>query len=125
MSETNGNTPTSASMRGGACSPLSGGDGGYGGQSLPGAPALMHGDVREAVNAANRDEAEKTYGEDSVRVLRVVLPGAPTYILISVSTPAVTPPAAVSIGVTRECADSWCGNRSSRVTFNTPAWHAA
>ena len=85
MSETNGNTPTSASMRGGACSPLSGGDGGYGGQSLPGAPALTHGDVWEAVNAANRDEAEKTYGEDSVRVLRVVLPGAPRFDSSSVS----------------------------------------
>lgn len=76
MSETNGNTPTSVSMRGSACSPLSGGDGGCGGQGLPGAPGLTHGDVREAVSAANRDEAEKTYGEDSVRVLRVVSPGA-------------------------------------------------
>lgn len=76
MSETNGNTPTSVSMHGGAYSPLSGGDGGCGGQGLPGAPGLTHGDVWEAVNAANRDEAEKTYGEDSVRVLRVVSPGA-------------------------------------------------
>lgn len=79
MSETNGNTATSASMSGGAYSPLSGGDGGCGGQGFPGTPGLTHGDVREAVNAANRDEAEKTYGEDSVRVLRVVLPGAPRF----------------------------------------------
>jgi hypothetical protein len=35
--------------------------------------------VWEAVNAANRDEVEKTYGEDSVRVLRVVSPGAPRF----------------------------------------------
>jgi hypothetical protein len=41
--------------------------------------------VWEAVNAANRDEAEKTYGEDSVRVLRVVLPGAPRFDSSSVS----------------------------------------
>lgn len=79
MSETNGNTPTSVSMHGGAYSPLSGGDGDCGGQGLPGAPGLTHGDVWEAVNAANRDEVEKTYGEDSVRVLQVVSPGAPRF----------------------------------------------
>lgn len=85
MSETNGNTPTSVSMHGGRCSPLSGGDGGCSGRGLPGAPALTHGDVWEAVNAANHDEAEKTYGEDSVRVLRVVSPGAPRFDSSSVS----------------------------------------
>ena len=79
MSETSGYTPTSVSMRGGSCSPLSGSDGSCGGRGLPGAEGLTHGDVREAVNAANRDEAEKTYGEDSMRVLRVVSPGAPRF----------------------------------------------
>ena len=79
MSETNGNTPTSVSMRGGRCSPQSGDGGGCGGRGLPGAAGLTHGDVWEAVNAANRDEAEKAYGEDSVRVLRVVSPGAPRF----------------------------------------------
>lgn len=79
MSETNGNTPTSMSMRGGACSPLSGGGSDTSDWGTPGAPALTHGDVWEAVNAANRDEEEKTYGEDSVRVLRVVSPGAPRF----------------------------------------------
>lgn len=79
MSEINGNTPNSASMCGGACSPQAGGDGDCGNRGLPGAPGLTHGDVWEAVNAANRDEAEKTYGDDGVRVLRVVLPGAPRF----------------------------------------------
>ena len=79
MSETNGNTATSASMSGGAYSPLSGGDGGCGGQGFPGTPGLTHGDVWEVVNAANRDEAEKTYGEDGVRVLQVVSSGAPRF----------------------------------------------
>lgn len=78
MSETNGNTHTSVSMHGGRCSPQSGDGGGCGGRGLPGAPALTHGDVWEAV-AANRDEAEKTYGEDGVRVLRVAPPGAPRF----------------------------------------------
>ena len=79
MSEANGNTPNSASMCGGAGLPLSGGDGGCGGRDLPGAAGLTHGDVWEAVNAANRDEAEKTYGEDGVRVLRGVLSCAPRF----------------------------------------------
>lgn len=79
MSETNGNTPTSTSMRRGVCSPQVGGGGDHGGRGLPGAEGLTNGDVWEAVNAANRDEAEKTYGEDSVRVLRVVSPGAPRF----------------------------------------------
>lgn len=79
MSETNGNTPTSVSMCGGACSPRARGGSDTGGWGPPGASALTHGDVREAVNSANRDEAEKTYGEDSVRVLRVVSPGAPRF----------------------------------------------
>lgn len=79
MSETNGNTATSASMSGGAYSPLSGGGGGCGGQGFPGTPGLTHGDVWEVVNAANRDEAEKTYGEDGVRVLQVVSSGAPRF----------------------------------------------
>ena len=79
MSEINGNTPNSASMCGGACSPQAGGDGGCGGRDLTGAPGVTHGEVREAINAANRDEAEKIYGEDGVRVLRVVLPGAPRF----------------------------------------------
>lgn len=79
MSETNGNTPTSVSIRGGTCSSRAEGGGGRDGRGLPGAPALTHGDVWEAVNAANRDEVEKTYGEDSVRVLRGVSPGAPRF----------------------------------------------
>lgn len=79
MSETNGNTPTSVSMRGCVGSPRARGGSDTGGWGLPGAPALTHGDVWEAVNATNRDEAEKTYGEDSVRVLRVVSPGAPRF----------------------------------------------
>jgi len=66
-------------MRGGICSPQVGGGGDHGGRELPGAAGLTHGDVWEAVNAANRDEAEKTYGEDSVRVLRVVSLGAPRF----------------------------------------------
>lgn len=45
----------------------------------------MVGDVREAVGTANRDEVEKTYGEDSVRVLRVVLPSAPRFDSSSIS----------------------------------------
>ena len=79
MSETNGNTPTSVSMHGGRCSPQSEGGGGRDGRDLSGVPGLTHGDMWEAVNAANRDEAEKTYGENSVRVLRVVSPGAPRF----------------------------------------------
>lgn len=79
MSETNGNTPTSVSMRRSVGSPRAEGGGGRDGRGFPDAPVLTHGDVWEAVNAANRDEAEKTYGEDSVRVLRVVLPGAPRF----------------------------------------------
>ena len=79
MSETNENTPTSVSMRGCAGSSRSEGGGGRDGQGLSGVPGLTHGDVWEAVNTANRDEAEKTYGEDSVRVLRVVSPGAPRF----------------------------------------------
>lgn len=79
MSETNRNTPTSASMRGGACSSRAEGGGGRDGRDLSGVPGLTHGDMWEAVNAANRDEAEKTYGEDGVRVLRVVSPGAPRF----------------------------------------------
>lgn len=77
MSETNGNTPTSVSIRGCAGSPRA--RGGSNTDEPPGAPALTHGDVWKAVNAANRDEVEKTYGEDSVRVLRVVSPGAPRF----------------------------------------------
>ena len=76
MSETNGNTPTSVSMHRRAGSPRARGGSDTGGWEAPGAAGLTHGDVRKAVNAANRDEAEKTYGEDSVRVLRVVSPGA-------------------------------------------------
>ena len=76
MSETSGNTPTS--MRG-VCSPQVGGGGNHSGRELPGTPGLTHGDVWEAVGAANRDEAENTYDEDSVRVLRVVSPGAPRF----------------------------------------------
>lgn len=79
MSETNGNTPTSASMRRRVGSPRARGGSDTGGWGPPGAPVLTHGDVWEAVNAANRDEAEKTYGEDSVRVLQVVSPGAPQF----------------------------------------------
>ena len=79
MSETSVNTPTSVPMRGRVGSPRARGGSDTGGWGTPGASALTHGDVREAVNAANRDEAEKTYGEDSVRVLRVVLPGAPRF----------------------------------------------
>lgn len=78
MSEINGNTPTSVSMRRRVGSPRARGGSDTGG-GPHGAPALTHGDVWEAVNAANRDEAEKTYGEDSVRVLRVVSPGAPRF----------------------------------------------
>ena len=59
MSETNRNTPTSASMRGGACSSRAEGGGGRDGRDLSGVPGLTHGDMWEAVNAANRDEAEK------------------------------------------------------------------
>ena len=79
MSETNGNTHAPASMRDGAGLSRSEGGGGRDGRGLPGVPGLTHGDVWEAVNAANRDEAEKTYGEDSVRVLRVVSLGAPRF----------------------------------------------
>ena len=79
MSETNGNTHTSTSMRRCVGSPRARGGSDTGVWGTPGAPALMHGDVWEAVNAANRDEAEKTYGEDGVRVLRVVSPGAPRF----------------------------------------------
>ena len=85
MSETNGNTPTSVSMRRRVGSPRARGGSDTGGWGPPGAPALTHGDVWEAVNAANRDEAEKTYGEDSVRVLRVVSPGASRFDSSSVS----------------------------------------
>ena len=77
MSETNGNAPTSVSMRRRVGSPRA--RGGSNTDGPPGAPALTHGDVWKAVNAANRDEVEKTYGEDSVRVLRVVYPGAPRF----------------------------------------------
>ena len=79
MSETNGNTPTSVSMRRRAGSPRARGGSNTSDWGPPGAEGLTHGDVWEAVNAANRDEVEKTYGEDSVRVLRVVLPGAPRF----------------------------------------------
>ena len=79
MSETNGNTPTSASMRRRVGSPRARGGSDTGGWGTPGTEGLTHGDVWEAVNTANRDEAEKTYGEDSVRVLRVVSPGAPRF----------------------------------------------
>lgn len=79
MSETNGNAAAPASMCGVACSSRAEGDGGRDGRDLSGVPGLTHGDVWEAVNAANHDEAEKTYGEDSVRVLRVVPPGAPRF----------------------------------------------
>lgn len=79
MSETSGNAPISASMRGGACSPRAEGGGGSDVRGLSGVPGLTHGGVWEAVNAANRDEAEKTYGEDGVRVIRVVSPGAPWF----------------------------------------------
>ena len=71
--------PTSVSMRGRAGSPRARGGSDTGDWGPPGAPGLTHGDVWEAVNAANRDEAEKTYGEDSVRVLQVVSPGAPRF----------------------------------------------
>ena len=79
MSETNGNTHTSVSMHEGRRSPQSGDGGGSGGRGLPSAAGLTHGEVREAVNAANHDEVEKTYGEDGVRVLWVVSPGAPRF----------------------------------------------
>ena len=79
MSETNEDTATSVSMRGGACSSRAEGDGGRDVWGLSGMPGLTHGDVWEAVSAANRDEVEKTYGEDSVRVLQVVSPGAPRF----------------------------------------------
>lgn len=76
MSETSGNTPTS--MRG-VCSPQVGGGGNHSGRELPDTPGLTHGDVWEAVGSANRDEAENTYDEDSVRVIQVVLPSAPRF----------------------------------------------
>ena len=79
MSETNGNTPTSVSMRRRVGSPRARGGSDTGGWEPPGASALTHGDVWEAVNVSNRDEAEKTYGEDGVRVLRVVSPGTPRF----------------------------------------------
>ena len=77
MSETNGNTPTSVSIRGCADSPRA--RGGSNTDGPPGAEGLTHGNMWEAVNAVNRDEVEKTYGEDSVRVLRIVSPGAPRF----------------------------------------------
>lgn len=79
MSETNGNTPTSVSMRRRVGSPRARGGSDTSDWGPPGAPALTHGDVWEAVNTANREEVEKTYGEDSVRVLRIVSPGAPRF----------------------------------------------
>lgn len=79
MSETSGNTPPLCLCAGVRVRPRARGGSDTGGWGTPGAAGLTHGDVREAVNAANRDGAEKTYGEDSVRALRIVSPGAPRF----------------------------------------------